>query len=293
MFMRMLNGAHCPFRGGGRLEHVRTTYDMVGERPGDPIERAVVLPGGGFVLSPLAWFQFLGGVHQGFSPVAPGAAPQTDPESSWNYELGVRAGQADWRAELIGFYDDYTNLTGQCSLSAGCTTGQIDDQYSAGSVDVHGTESLLSRAWPLPGRVVLETAATHTWTNSFFRSEFSSDFAQFGDVEIGDWLPYVPVHQGALQVAAVHEKGGAALAAHGRTGLRDEASQARIGRMDVPGLVLVDASAHLSVGGGFRLYSTATNLLGRRSPVTWRPAGVRPTAPTRVMLGLKWDARTD
>ncbi|MFT4628724.1 MAG: Fe(3+) dicitrate transport protein, partial [Myxococcota bacterium] len=130
-------------------------------------------------------------------------------------------------------------------------------------------------------------------TVSSFDTAFASDFDQFGDVEVGDWLPYVPVHQGAVQVAAEHPRFGGAVAMSARSGMRDSASQGPLTRDDVPALVNLDASVAGHPSDHVELYATASNLLNTRAVVSWRPVGARPNAPLRVMVGVKLRGRVD
>ncbi|MFT4627590.1 MAG: Fe(3+) dicitrate transport protein, partial [Myxococcota bacterium] len=183
-------------QGGARVEHVRTRYDGADERAEDPVSTTALLPGVGTLVQLARWLDALAGVHRGFSPIAPGSDPGQRPEQSWNTEAGLRLGTVDTRAELIGFYNDYGNLTSACTFASGCLGDRVDRQVDGGEVTMLGTEALLGRTWALPGKVALDTSATHTWTVSSFDTAFASDFDQFGDVEVGDWLPYVPVHQG-------------------------------------------------------------------------------------------------
>ncbi|MGB0647072.1 MAG: TonB-dependent receptor family protein, partial [Bradymonadia bacterium] len=62
----------------------------------------------------------LAGVHRGFSPVAPGQPASTRSETSLNYEAGLRWHAKRFHGEIVGFFNQYENLTGTCTQSAGC-----------------------------------------------------------------------------------------------------------------------------------------------------------------------------
>ncbi len=279
-------------QGGARVEHVRTRFEGADERPEDWQTTTALLPGVGALVSLTPWLDAFTGIHRGFSPVAPGSDPGVLPEQSWNTEVGLRASTIDFRAELVGFSNAYANLTSACTFASGCLDEAIDTQYDGGEVEMVGTESLLGKSFLLPAGVALDVSATHTLTVSAFQSSFSSNFDQFGDVEKGDWLPYVPVHQGAAQLAAEHRRWSAALAATARSGMRDSASQGPLTTEDVPALVLLDASAAIRPGERVELYTTASNVLNTAAVVSWRPLGARPTAPLRVMVGVKLRGRS-
>ena len=43
----------------------------------------------------------------------------------------------DLQGEVIGFYNDYSNLKGACTFSSGCTQ-KLDQEFNGGEVDVYG-----------------------------------------------------------------------------------------------------------------------------------------------------------
>lgn len=49
------------------------------------------------------------------------------------------------RAELIGFFNDYSNLTDVCTLSSGGLDSNLDRQFDAGKANVYGIEASASR----------------------------------------------------------------------------------------------------------------------------------------------------
>ena len=280
-------------QGGARVEHVRTRLEAADERPEDWQAITAVLPGVGTLVSLTPWLDALAGVHSGSSPVSPGSDPSVLPERSINTEAGLRAATLDTRAELVGFSNAYSNLTSSCTFSSGCFDQDIDTQYDGGEVQLIGTETLLGRTFPLPGGVSLDVSATHTLTVSAFQSSFKSNFDQFGQVDEGDWLPYLPVHQGAGQLAAEHRLWSAAVSGTGRSGMRDSASQGPLTDSDVPALFLLDASVSGRPTEHVEIYATGSNLLNNTAIVSWRPLGARPATPLRVMLGIKVRGRGD
>ncbi|MCA9573099.1 MAG: TonB-dependent receptor, partial [Myxococcales bacterium] len=173
---------------GVRVEVVQTAVEEAGVRE-DPTWRAIGLPGLGVVGQATWWLDLFAGVHRGFSPVAPRSPADTRPETSWNVEAGARATTGSTRAEAVGFYVDYDNLTGQCTFSAGCADDQLDAQLNGGAVDVYGVEALVAQEIRLPHQLELLLEGSYTWTGSRFRTGFESSFPQFGRVEAGDALP--------------------------------------------------------------------------------------------------------
>lgn len=270
------------FQPGARLEVIRT------EAEGQAADwRAVPLPGLGVLGTPLYGLDLFAGLHRGFSPVAPGQPTEVAPEQSWNAEAGARAHGERHHLELVGFFNDYQNLTGTCTLSGGCTEDLLDRQFNGGSVHIWGAELLARRAWPI-GAFELTGQLAYTYTGSAFQTGFVSGFTQFGTVEIGDSLPYVPEHQGQAQARLDHARGGLTLAAHHRSALRDEAGQGKVeGPAAVPAATLVDLSGELRLQDDLRVYLAATNLLDAVVLESWRPFGARPAQPRQVMVGVK------
>ena len=268
---------------GVRLETVRSDRDGSA-----PVTRSTPLPGFGVLWGATDAVDLFAGAHRGFSPVSPGQDVDVRPEISWNYEAGTRVGYPDRNAELVGFFNDYKNITGSCTMSGGCANDDLGQQYNGGQAWVHGLEATGTwTAW-LPRDLTLPLSGSYAWTRSQFRTAFTSDFPQFGAVQVGDTLPYVPEHQVAGRLSLVHERAEVSLGATGRSRMLDTA-----GRFDeatdapLPALILLDAAASVHVGERVTLYATGTNLANTSSATSWRPAGARPAAPRLVMAGIK------
>jgi Fe(3+) dicitrate transport protein len=272
---------------GARVEAIRTQLTTKNAEPGDPVLRATLLPGFAVLYGLGDNIDVFGGVHRGFSPVAPGQPLEVAPETSWNYEVGGRWSNADRHAELVGFFNDYQNLTGTCTLSGGCDGGLVGNQFNGGEVWVTGVEATAGITVRLPVALTIPVSASYAWTHAVFRTGFSSDFPQFGTVEAGDSLPYVPRHQGNARVTLQHERWSLSLGATARSGMLNQAGTFPVDDNDVAPLLLLDAAGNLDLGERFVLYATGTNLTNSKGITSWRPFGARPTAPLLVMVGLK------
>jgi Fe(3+) dicitrate transport protein len=231
--------------------------------------------------------RLLAGAHRGF--VSPGPGSTVDPETSWNYEFGVRAGAGDWTLEVIGFLNDYTNLVGTCTAStdAGCDIG---DQFAGGAAVVKGIEasasteigSIAAQGFAVPVSLV------YTYTDAQFRTDFESDYGPWGDVSVGDRLPFVPEHQltfgAGLRLPRFRIDGTVNLVSQAR----QTAGQGPIPLTDrIEDRAVVDLSAAYDVLPGVSLFGTVTNLFDSRYNVAFTPAGARPGAPRMAMGGVK------
>ncbi|MEC7947807.1 MAG: TonB-dependent receptor [Myxococcota bacterium] len=279
---------------GARLETVRNQLVVAEDRagvvttdPDPPVTRTVLLPGLGLLAGVGEHVDVFAGAYRGFSPVAPGQPAEVAPELSWNTEAGVRAGDEFLHGELVGFFNDYENISGACTFSGGCTDDQVGQQFNGGAVHVAGLEAVSGVDVLLPGPFTLPVEATYTWTWSAFQTGFVSGFPQFGTVEIGDRLPYVPEHQGSARVTLRHPRFDIGSAVSARSEMLDEAGTFPGGELDIPALVLLDAIARVRVSERALVYATGSNLTRQDAITSWRPYGARPTAPLQVMVGLK------
>lgn len=251
---------------------------------------AVLIPGGGALYHLTDELSMLGGIHRGFVPVAPTAAADVDPESSINYEAGARWADRRVRAEVIGFYSDYSNLKGSCTLASGCTDAQEGQEFNGGAVRVYGVEAQLGAEVPLDRRATLTVplAAAYTFTRSAFQTTFSSDFAGWGDVDAGDQLPYLPEHLASLSAALKMGRWELGATARYRGEARDVAGQDSTGATEqVSSLYTLDLAAHARLHAYAELYATCSNLFDEQVIISRRPYGARPNPPRMFALGYK------
>src|SRR5262249_33840546 len=138
-----------------------------------------VLPGAGAYYSIVPSFGVLTGVYRGFSPPTPEAAA-AGKELSVNYEAGVRYLRRRTRAEVIGFYNDYQNLTDLCTEQAACAS--VDKLFNAGAARIYGIEAYATHTIPVVQGLGIPVDVGYTATRSEFLSTFHSDDPILGDV---------------------------------------------------------------------------------------------------------------
>src|SRR6056300_491661 len=179
---------------GIRYENINLQREDWGKSDADRLINAsvrenqidVFIPGIGFNYSFAQNLSFFGGVHKGFSP--PGNAPGEKAEKSINYEIGSRFASGKLSGELIGFFNDYSNLLGS-DLAASGGTGSLD-QFNAGSVHVSGIELLLNYNFARENAAVqLPFTFAYTLTDAVFQSTFGSNEDIWGAVKTGDRVP--------------------------------------------------------------------------------------------------------
>lgn len=228
----------------------------------------------------------LAGINKGFTPVGPGQAPNIHPEESINYELGFRY-NGNVGVELIGFYSDYTNLLGTCTLSSGCNVSNIDQRFNGGEAEISGVELLLSKdikqgAWTFPIRL------NGTYTKAQFNSSFSTTLNDWGvgQVNVGDPIPYIPEYQGNLGLGAQWKAYSAFLNINYMGKMADQAISN--GREFVDSRWVMDLSAKYQMTALSELYVKADNITGEEYGVSYRPFGLRPGKAQSFFVGIKY-----
>ncbi|MFN0249195.1 MAG: TonB-dependent receptor family protein [Kofleriaceae bacterium] len=255
------------------------------QREGD---YAVFIPGGGLEYHVTDEASVIAGVHRGFVPVAPSAASDVRPESSINYEAGARWRDSRVNADVIGFFSDYSNLKGSCTLASGCTEAMEGEEYNGGQVRVWGAEAQIGGEWPIAKKLALPFTVAYTYTDSAFQHSFSSEFAGWGDVAEGDKLPYLPPHQVAVTAGITHPRVDASATARYRTASRDVAGQGAIEEaVRADSLFTLDLATHVHVHSRAELYATCSNLFDEQVIISRRPYGARPNPPRMVAVGFK------
>lgn len=273
---------------GVRVEVIRSTVDdRLKQTQSSGVVRAA-MPGIGGYYGLVRGLGVLAGVYRGFSPPAPGSADGTQPEYSVNYETGARYSDGPARAEVIGFFNDYSNMTDVCSFASGCTGGDLDRQFDAGAAHVYGIESYVAHDVPLLGKFTLPFNAAYTFTRGVFQSTFDSADPSYGSVRKGDEVPYIPRHQFSASVGVEHPRAGGNVAFNYVARMREEAgSEPLAASLATDEQFFVDVAARAHVWGPISVYGSVRNVLGGEFIVSRRPFGARPNPPRWVQAGVK------
>ncbi|MFO0737783.1 MAG: TonB-dependent receptor [Labilithrix sp.] len=230
----------------------------------------------------------LAGVHRGFSPTPPEQARTGKPEKSINYEAGGRWTSRQARAELIGFYNDYSNITNLCTESNGCSGALADTQFDGGKARIFGAEVFGETELSLPLGFHLPTRVSYTYTYTEFLSNFTSGDPQFAVVKKGDEIPYIPPNQLNASVGLERDAWGVNVAGTFVDSMRERAGQGKVQPGDLTdAYFLLDASAKYRLCKGAELYVNGRNLTNDRYIGSRLPFGARPGAPLWIMAGLR------
>ena len=249
-------------------------------------EDTVVLFGLGFNRLLSDHWILLGGAHQGYSPVAPGQSDSVEEERSLNYELGFRYEDESLRGEVIAFYNDYSNILGEETLSTGGAVATLGTQHSGGAVDVVGVEFSLSDEISL-SEGVMPVKLNYTYTqaefsNSFVSSHYGHDRGLGVDqVFEGESLPYVPEH--ILQWALGWEQGPWNLNLNGKI---QSKMQEIASAEETDAFWTSDFSGFYAWTDRRTIYLKVDNLFDETYIASRRPYGARPGKSRQWQLGF-------
>jgi Fe(3+) dicitrate transport protein len=272
-----------------RVDYARTDPGRTGPTTVTDTSVRVFVPGVGVSYTVRPGLAAFGGVHKGFAPPGPGLAAETRAEESVNYEFGGRAEWSRSNAEAIAFFNDYSNLLGRDTLSTGGSgEGEL---FNGGRARVYGLEA--SAAWDVPvvpGRLSLPVRLAYTFTSAEFRNAFQSQYGPWGNVQVGDELPYAPRHQLYASVDLDRPLWRARLTTTYAGRMRTVAGQgANVDAQSTDATLVFGLSGEYTLTAGARLFASVQNLADRAYIVARHPAGVRPGLPRFVTAGLRID----
>lgn len=208
-------------------------------------------------------------------------------EEAINYELGLRyfSGERDLQAEATFFYNDYANITGTCTASAGCAASALDSQISGGKARIAGVEGRVAEGVQL-GKVWIPFEIGFTLLSAAFLNDFTPSVPGewgAGPVVSGDPLPYVPSAQYRASIGAEWKTLSQELQLTFQSKTFDQS--AANGRVEIPAFGTLDYSARVKFSDGQSLKLKLDNILGREYAVAARPFGLRPGKPFSITLG--------
>ncbi|MEM9172293.1 MAG: TonB-dependent receptor, partial [Pseudomonadota bacterium] len=271
---------------GLRVEAINNSFTnrIVGAKQDN--DYLVALPGVGALYRATDSIDLIAGAHRGFSPAVPSLTDGLDAEESVNYEFGARWRSAFGRFEAIGFLNDYSNLTAVCTISAGCTPDELDTQTNAGEVRTQGVEFGWNHTIePGVGAVTIPLAFTYTYTQAEFQEDFISTNPQFGIVQSGFELPYIPPQRANLTVGVNADNWGVNASISYIDRMRDVAGTgdfaADQGSDDT---TIVDLAAHYDISDRWTVSGRIDNVFDEVYVVSRRPFGARPGKPLSVQL---------
>jgi Fe(3+) dicitrate transport protein len=230
------------------------------------------------------------GVHEGFVPTSPKEPTNVKIENSINYELGARYHDESSQLEAVIFYNDIENLKESCSFStASLCQDNTDGEFNSGEANVIGLELSAKHTYELSADYDLPVLLSYTYTRGEFDSAFSSDFSMWGDVKVGDTLPYLPENQLTLDIGLAANNWQVNLITR-YIGEMKEASGENVllSGVTTQALTIVDMAASYELGDMGSIYLKLDNLLDNQEIVSRRPYGARPSKPRSASVGYQY-----
>jgi Fe(3+) dicitrate transport protein len=137
--------------------------------------------------------------------------------------------------------------------------------------------------------MTLSLKGSYTHTQSEFQDSFLSNFSQFGLVQAGDELPYLPEHLANLDLSLTSSLWELSANLKYQSKMREEPGSAGISSgLHADDYEVLDLSAKWFVSEPLTLQILVRNALDDRSIVSHRPFGARPNLPRTLILRAKY-----
>lgn len=279
--------------GGARAEFIDTVRKDRSSSNADDIsnEDTVLIPGLGAFYQLTPELGLLAGVYKGFSPVGPGQNDDIDPEESINYEAGFRYYEGAFNTELVGFYNDYSNIKGVCTFSSGCADADIDKEFNGGAAEILGAEITLGYSLQ-HNDLSYPFKFNYTYTQAKFAESFGSTNPDWGvgDIKSGDPLPYIPEHQASFSTGIVGKSWQNHLIVK-YVGERNDTANTNVSPSNrtIDDYIVVDLKSNYKVSKDLHIYASLRNALNKVYVTSLRPFGDRPGIPRQVQVGMKYN----
>lgn len=228
----------------------------------------------------------LAGFHSGFAPTSPSARDNIEPETSTNYEVGVRFEAEDARASVIAFFSDYESTVTNCTVNRPCGD-QTSGAQSEGESEVKGVEVTVDSHLYQDRDVFVPVSLSYTYTNAKITDPRDSGNRS------GDLYEYLPKNTFSAQIGYELANGwNSYLSASyvdemctdngvcGRSGLNQQFAYTEQ-------YWVADFSTHYPLNKDTQLYLKLDNIFDERAIVSRNPDGARPNKPRAALVGVK------
>lgn len=279
------------FTGVARLEDVdfSTQNTLLANQPQQTWQDRVFVPGAGILYKLTPDLSIRTSVNRAVTVAGLDNQGGERREESVNYEVGLKyaSASAERVADLTAFVNQYRNLTGTCTASTGCSSAQLDQQFSAGRAQIVGLEARLGQGIRL-GQFWFPIQLNSTLLRAELREDFLSTSAEWGRglVKKGSPLPYVPQIQYSLAIG-MHYKTFRQELSFNYQGLVYDQSREN-GREAIPAYGVIDWASNYGLSKSLELFAKVDNILDKNYAVSLRPFGYRPGKSRSVLIGLNY-----
>jgi Fe(3+) dicitrate transport protein len=264
----------------GKLDPERTGINQVDEENTSD----VLIPGIGFKYTLNRLLSFLGGVHRGFTPASVDSGSL--PELSINSELGFQFRKSGLNAKVVGFHTAYDNLlTSDAGSSGG--SGSIKT-FNGGEAISYGVEVEAGILAFSSKKLSIPINLSYTYTHAEFLSNFESDFDSWGEIKIGDNIPYVAPHSLNFAFSLISRMGMISVNNRYTNSVRTVAGQDQLDdENSIPSVFITDLNMQLKLGKNVGLLLGVNNLFNNTYAASTYPAGFRAGMPRYVHGGFR------
>lgn len=232
--------------------------------------------------------QILAGAHAGFAPSSPSSRENIDPETSTNYEFGVRYQGDVAQVSAIAFLSDFESTVTNCTVARPCG-GQTIGSESEGESEVKGLEFAFDTTVFQNDQMVMPLSISYTYTDAEITDPKNSSNLK------GDWYEYLPENTFNAQLGLELSSGWNSYinAAYVDEMCTDSSLCGRAGSDEkfayTDNYWVVDFSSHYSLNTNTQLYLKLDNVLDKRAIVARDPeSSVRPNKPRTASVGVKY-----
>jgi Fe(3+) dicitrate transport protein len=242
------------------------------------------LPGASFTYDLSDSWQVLAGAHRGFAPLGGSATDNIDPETSDNYEAGVRY-RGSWFVEAVVFYSDFDDKIEYCSNASPCSNGDTSGSFNTGNAEIAGLE-LQANSIFNAGSLTFPVEIMYTYTDG----QISKDNPDNG-FEDGDKLAQIPENTFSLRAGVETAMGWNNYLTVKyidemcmTVGCNDSGDQ--YDRSE--DLWVVDYISRYALQEQTTVYLKVENLFDEVAIVSRIPDGARPNKPRTASVGVEW-----
>ncbi|CAA0081041.1 Fe(3+) dicitrate transport protein FecA [Halioglobus japonicus] len=242
------------------------------------------LPGASFTYDLNETWQVLAGVHRGFAPLGGSATDNIDPETSDNYEAGVRY-RGSWFVEAVAFYSDFDDKIEYCSNASPCSNGDTFGSFNTGNAEIAGLELQANSNFSV-GSLNFPVEIMYTYTDG----TISKDNPDNG-FEDGDRLAQIPENTFSLRAGVETAMGwnnyltvkyvDEMCMTVGCNNSGDEYDRSE-------DLWVVDYISRYALQDQTTVYLKVENVFDETAIVSRIPDGARPNKPRTASVGVEW-----
>tara|TARA_R110002110_G_scaffold330339_1_gene541593 strand:- start:7765 stop:9885 length:2121 start_codon:yes stop_codon:yes gene_type:complete len=265
-----------------RKQYAQPSRDVVdSQRENDNQEW---LPGASFTYDLTDNWQMLAGVHKGYSPLGGGAVENEEPETSTNWEAGLRYNGA-WFVEAIGFYSDFDNKAENCSNARPCSNGETSGSFTTGEATIAGLELQVGAnlEW---GGFMVPVDMMYTYTDA----QISKTNASIG-VQDGDRLAAIPENTFSLRLGLESPIGwnNYAVAKFTDELCMTVGCDSNGNSFDASeDFFVVDYISRYTLNDAAVVFLKVENVFDEQAIVSRVPDGARPNKPRTASVGVEW-----